>query len=317
MRNILAAMMMLMLLSACQQKKAELTNLDLSSMADVPETVTIIIKNYKPQSGNSYQNLFVSNYSVTAHHGQLEWSSARDGLSDDLKSETFNLFGFTSDNSESAVIGFADFVLYKAGINLTNYSQLSCSASKMASTSNDMIIYNDDRNGGAQRVLGLRDCEKSYISLNPNMFDNNNNSIPDYLELRCGMNPVDPYEAYVSAFGDSVNNLEKCKMHIPLDEDADSQPAQLLGYRYTQSANAADGSKSFTVSNIPILKHGDQNFIAIYFTEVNDTTGETSLYTAYAILKDGYNGHTLEIDYWATSPANFFNQQIVVPDISN
>jgi len=314
MRNSLTLLtaMFLLLLSACQPKQ-ELTSLDLSSMADVPETVTIVIKNYKPQTGNSYQHLFVSNFSVDVHHGMLEWSSARDGLSDQLKYDTFNIYGFYSDSSESAVPGFADFVLYKAGINLTNYPQLACSPTKMASTSNDMIIYNDDRQAGSpQQVLGLRDCEKSYLGLNPNGFDENNNGIPDYLELRCGMNPLNPNEAFVSASGDGVSNIEKCKMHLPLDADVRSQPGQLLGYRYAQSTNT-DNSKDFKVSNIPIMKGGKDNMIVFYFTEVDNSTGATSLYTAYAILKDGYNGRTLQFDYWATTPANFYNQQVIVP----
>jgi len=256
----------------------------------------------------------VSNYSVTAHHGALEWSSANDGLSDDLKLATYNVYGFTSDNSESVVPGFADFVLYQAGINLTNYPQLACSASKMGSTSNDMIIYNDARYNGATRVLGLRDCEKSYLGLNPNNFDYNNNGIPDYLELRCGMNPLNPSEAFTSTSGDGVTNIDKCKMHLPLDEDAASQPGQLLGYQYSQTTNA-DGSMNFTIGNIPIMNHGKDNFIAFYVTEINQATGAASLYTAYAVLKDGYNGRTLQFNYWATSASNYYNQPVLVPNI--
>ena len=48
------ALLVSALLCACQQKADKLVNLDYSSMAAVPETVTIVIKNYKPQSGNSY-----------------------------------------------------------------------------------------------------------------------------------------------------------------------------------------------------------------------------------------------------------------------
>ncbi|MGZ6442155.1 MAG: hypothetical protein ACXWRU_19015, partial [Pseudobdellovibrionaceae bacterium] len=92
-------------------------------------------------------------------------------------------------------------------------------------------------------------------------------------------------------------------------------PAQLLGYRYAQTTNA-DASKNFTISNIPILKHGEDNMLVFYFTEIDDSTGVTSLYTAYALLKNGYNGRTLEFDYWATTPANYYNQQVVVPDVT-
>jgi hypothetical protein len=302
-------------LCSCQMNTETLTPVNLSSFAAPPETVSITIKSYNPQAGNALQNIFVSNLSVKAGHGQLEWSTARDGLSDTVKTNTFNIYGFSSDSPESVVPGYADLVLYGAGINLTNYGQMACNTNKFGSSSNDMIIYNDDRYGNAQRTLGLRDCVKSYLGLNASKFDNNANGIPDYLELRCGMNPLSASTAYASTAGDGVANIDKCKMNIPIAESMSSQSSQTYAYKYKQTNNPLDGSIEFNISNIPILRGGDENLIVFYITEVNKNTGTTSLYTAYAVLKAGYNGKTLQFNYWATSPANFFNQQVVVPAI--
>ena len=316
MRIFITTFIMAAVLSACQKNADNLDTLDLSSNAAPPETMSIIIKNYKPQSGNNFQNIFVSNYSIKAAHGELAWSSARDGLSDVLKQATVSTYNFAITSSESAVTGFADLLLYNAGINVTSYPQLSCASDDMGSSTNDMIIYNDARYGGSPtQVLGFRDCEKSYLGLDPNKFDYNNSGIPDYLQVRCGMNPLNPSEAYASTAGDGVANIDKCKMNIPLDESANTEANQLFAYQYSQSLNT-DGSMNFTINNIPILQEGANNFIAFYVTEINQNTSVTSLYTAYAIIKTGYTGKTLQFDYWATSAPNFFNAQVVVPDIT-
>lgn len=300
-------------LLGCQQNRENLSPVDISSMAYAPQVMQVRIQNYRPQSGNVLQNIFVSNFSVKASHGQLEWSSARDGLSDQLKNSTLPTYGFSPDSPESAVSGFADLILFNAGINLSQQNLMYCSPNQMRSTSNDVIIYNDNRyNGAPETHLGLRDCEKSYIGLNPNSFDHNNNGIPDYLEIRCGLNPQNKSQAFVSTAGDGVANIDKCKMNIPLDESAKNYANQLFAYQYAQTTDP-DGSMTFNISNIPILQNGQDNLLVFYITETNPTNRETSLYTAYAVLKDGYNGKTLQFDYWATSSASFFNQQVLVP----
>lgn len=300
-------------LVGCQQTYEDLTTLDLSSMAGPPETMQIRIENYHPQDGNVFQNIFVSNFSVKAGHSQLQWSTSRDGLPDQLKQSTLATYGFTIESPESTVPGFADLVLYNAGINLAQQPLMYCAGNQLGSTSNDVIIYNDARYSGSPEThLGLRDCAKSYIGLSPNTFDFNVNGIPDYLEIRCGMNPQSKTQAFISTAGDGVANIDKCKMNIPIDESADTVANQNFAYKYSQATNP-DGSMTFDVSNIPILKGGEENLIVIYITETNITTRETSLYTAYAVLKAGYAGKTLQFNYWATSPANFVNQQVLVP----
>lgn len=307
--------MLLLTLCSCVQKK-ELERVTLSSTAFAPETVSIKIKNYRAQGGNVFQNIFVSNFSVKASRGQLQWSTARDTLSDSLKQETVYTYGFSSDSPESVVTGFADLFLYSAGINISQYNLLYCAANQMGSTTNDMIEYQDARYPGSPlTTLGLRNCEKSYMGLNPSKFDHNNNGIPDYLEMRCGMNPLNPTQAFTSTAGDGVANIDKCKMNIPIDESVDTESNKLFAYKYEQNINA-DGSVDFSVANIPVLFSGEENMLVFYITETNLTTRETSLYTAYAILKKGYVNKTLQFDYWATSPSSFFNQEVVVPSVT-
>ena len=132
--------------------------------------------------------------------------------------------------------------------------------------------------------VGLRDCEKNYLGLNPALFDNNGNGVPDYLKLRCGMNPKDPHDSHLSTAADGTSNYDKCKQHIPIDENANSQPNQLFAYQYKYDV-FTNGTRNLNVSNIPVLNGGQDNLIAFYVTEVDLSTKAEALYTAFTILK--------------------------------
>lgn len=310
MKNLAYLLIVASMTTGCAKFKS-LEQLDTASIAQPPQTTAVYIQGYKPQAGQVLVNFFVSNFSVVVHNTQLEYSTARDGLYDGLKTQLIPNYGFSVLTPESTTVGFADLVLYDLGIDLNQQSQLYCPPNDMLSTSNDAIIYNDSRlSGSPAEFLGLRDCEKSYLGLNPATPDFDGDGIPDYLELRCGLNPADPNDAKVSASGDGVSNLEKCKDHIPVGESY--QANQLYAYQYTKLANP-DGSDDFSVTNIPVLNGGQDNFLAFYMLEQNLTTKAESIYTAYATLKAGYAGQTLKFNYWATSPANFYNQEVNVP----
>ena len=301
---------MSLILVACGTKQP-VANLSQASITDPPETVTLHIKNYRPQSGNVHQNLFVSNFSVKVSQSQLHLSTARDGMSDEQKLSLGGTYGLTTLTPESTVTGFADLLLFSLGLTLPQQGSLHCAS--LLSSTNEAFTYNDTRlPGGPQTVLGLRDCEKVYLGLDPLKFDNAGNGIPDSLKLRCGLNPTNTSSAYISTAGDGVANIDKCKRNIPLDESAFTQANQLFAYKYQTQANS-DGSTDFTISNVPVLNHGADNFIAFYVTETSLSSSTPSLYTAFAILKDGYNGRTLNFDYWATTPSQFVNQQIQTP----
>ena len=299
-------------LACTANTESTLVRLQAASIAVAPQTVTIIIPNYKPQTGNTYQNLFVSNFSVTAENGTLMYSSARDGLSDTLKQQLTSTYGFNISSPESTVAGFPDLMLYRAGLDLTQQGSLNCASTQQGSGSNDILIYPDTRNGNAVTTLGLRDCDKAYMGLKAATFDFNNNGIPDYLEVRCGLNPANKIQSSLSSASDGMTNLEKCRRHIPIGESATTDANKLFAYDYNITT-ASDGTTSFNVSNIPIMNNGVDNFIAIYVVETNAATKVSSVYTAFAILNGNYAGKSLKFNYWATTSSLFTNQQIIVP----
>lgn len=297
-------------LVACS-KSTPLTPLSLGSDASPPDTFTLVIKGYRPQAGAGRLHLFVSNFSARVTRGQLLNSRARDGLGDALKTQLIPAFGFNLDQPESVVTGFTDLLLFKLGITTAQQNRLFCSSSQLGSTANDAFTFSDQRLSGAPTTtLGLRDCEKQYLNLNPNKFDFVGNGIPDYLKLRCGLNPQNATDAFVSTAGDGVANIDKCKQNIPIDEMASDN--QVFAYQYATTLNQ-DGSEDLSIANIPITNQGADNFVAMYVVEQDLTTQATALYTAFAILKTGYVGKTLNVSYWATGPAQFTNQQVIVP----
>jgi len=277
-----------------------------------PQTVTMQIMNYVPAAGNVFKDLFVSNFSVKASQGQLQLMTARDGLPDTVKQQLAPTYGFLQGPSAYSVnTGFSDFLLSLMGVTLSQQSLLTCPTALQQSTSNDAFTFTDTRNGAAA-FLGLRDCEKQYLGLDSTKFDNNGNGIPDYLKIRCGLNPKDKSDSKLNVAVDGVTNYDKCKEHLPTDESATSQANQLFAYQYNFQVYP-DGTQILKVGNIPILNGGQDNFIAFYLTETNLATNTPSLYTAFAVLKGNSNGLILKFNYWATDASHDFDQQVVLP----
>lgn len=300
-RLILLLVLATLAANGCNQDN--LQQLGDGQFAEPPQTVSLAIIHYLPATGKIFQDIFVSNFSVRASQAQLLLSSARDGLADGTP-PIFNPYATNS--------GFSNFLLSLMGVTPAQASLLSCATNLQQSSSNDAFIFADSRLPGSPTTfLGLRDCEKSYLGLNPTLFDNNGNGIPDYLKLRCGLNPKDTHDSRLDLTGTGITNHDRCKEHIPIDESANSQPNLLFAYKY-QIEVQPDGSQNFNVSNIPILNGGQDNFIAFYVTEVDLGTKAESLYTAFTILNNGSNGATLKFNYWATDPTKYFNQQVVV-----
>jgi len=313
--NLRFTLLSLGLLVAACGKPDRLEDLASSAIGGPPPTMTIRINNYRPQPGKAFQHLFVSNFSVKAKNSRLYRSTSRDGMPDELKTVLNPTYGFLISGPETVVVGFADLVLFNLGIQSPQQNLVFCSSMQMDSSTNDAFIYNDSRLiGNPQVFLGLRDCEKNYLGLNPNKWSNSNDGIPDYLKMRCGLNPANTFDAFISTAGDGVANIDKCKMNIPVDESAFTDANQYFAYKYDIDM-VGDGSGQFEISNIPIIDDGEENFIAIYVSESDLSDQSLSLYSAYAILRAPFTNRTLELDYWALQgvPSSFQNQRIAIP----
>src|SRR4051812_35597759 len=124
MKSIMILGLTLLATGCAPSAERTLTPLAVASLAVPPETVTVHIHNYQPQTGAQFQNLFVANFSVHVGQGQLQSSSSRDGLTDAFKNSLSRDYGFSAARPESAVAGFADLFLFKAGITASGQKQL-------------------------------------------------------------------------------------------------------------------------------------------------------------------------------------------------
>jgi hypothetical protein len=296
----------------------ELHRLDKSRVAPPPEKVHFEIDNYTPPSNRRFRDLFVRNFSVKVDEGELLYSTARDGFSDDEKRLLTRDYGFVYDQVDGDGNGFSDLTMYLAGVLLPQQGALFCAGSAQVNTANDSFVYNDPRlpnpsgaPGGPLVYLGLRDCEKAYLALDARKFDNDADGLPDYLELLCGLNPKNPNDVYLMPTGDAVTNMEKCKRQIPLNEDAHNQPNQLFAHKYRTEVDLT-GKHKFYVNNVPVLRSGADNFVAFYLTEYDSANNRTVLYTAFVRLKAGADDRVFKFDFWGTGPYPT-NAEILVP----
>src|ERR1019366_6522056 len=128
-------------LLACQAADS-LHTLPSGIFAPPPDVMSVRITGYRPQAGQAFQNIFARNFSVQAYQGQLHWSTARDGMPDTLEQALQPTYGFLTTSPESVVPGFADLLLYQAGITSAQQSLMYCSQVQMNSNANDAFIYN-------------------------------------------------------------------------------------------------------------------------------------------------------------------------------
>lgn len=306
--SILLFVALLAAASACSPDE-KLQELERMSVVDNYDKISVEIENYRPRSGMKLQHFFVSNFSLFLRGNSIYESAARDGLGDSEKSALFPTHGITSLDPESRFFGVSDLFLVRTFS--VPPAIFPCSAGMDQNSSFDGLTYNDDRyTGSPQKFLGLRDCVKTNMNLDRYRFDNDSDGIPDYFELRCGTNPLDPYDADSSASSD-IANIEKCKRNIPVSESSRSITNSAYAYIYDIQAPVM-GTQRIKISNISVSDGGLQNFIAFYVVEKSLTTNEMSLTTAFMIPKSpDYSGQNILLDYWGGGP--LFNQEIVLP----
>ncbi|MBS1960072.1 MAG: hypothetical protein JST80_11400 [Bdellovibrionales bacterium] len=315
MRHLLSVLSISALLTGClAQTQKTLVDLEKGEKPIAPPVITLKMSKYTPTTGRTFKDIFVVNFSSKCTRGKCEESYSRDGMTDTLKANTAAQYGFANTGPYTVNNNFSDLMLYLSGIVYSQQNLLYCALSQTESTSNDIIKYMDDRNATpVVQYLGLRDCERSYLGLNPNLFDFDKDGIPDYLELRCGLNPKNPNDAALSLTGESISSLEKCKRHIAIDEAANSPANQLFAYQYKLEIEK-DGTRTFTVSNIPVLENNKQNLIAIYMVEIDPNTSKTYLSTAWSLITPTPTRERVyRFNYWVMSSATTFNQEISFP----
>ncbi len=107
---------------------------------------------------------------------------------------------------------------------------------------------------------GLLNCEEAFVGTDPKVFDTDEDHIPDLVELRNGLDPLDPTDAQASAANDGIRNIDAIREHKnPLVPDPENSSAN-IHYLYEVSAapSTADGATCYNVSasNIELFSNG-------------------------------------------------------------
>jgi hypothetical protein len=125
---------------------------------------------------------------------------------------------------------------------------------------------------------GLRDCEEAYLGTDPQVFDTDVDHIPDLVEVRNGMNPLDPTDALADADHDGIRNIDEIREHTNPQVREPNVSATDTHYLYdvAPAPTASDGSTCYdvTIRNVTLVASGQgtqsprgDNRVLVYFVE--------------------------------------------------
>jgi hypothetical protein len=272
------------LLQACADPKVNLT---LNTAAIVTPTIGVKVVGFCPAAGYSYTETFVHNNSSEMQN--IEWLSDydSDGLPDvtEMQNSISSLFNISPYLADTNGDGYRDLIMYFLGIPAASQPGLQPCADPTTDTDND----------------GLTDCEENLLHTDPLNPDTDGDGIPDGLEVRFGMNPLDANDAYLDPDGDGFSNAAEVKMNTPINfTNTAATNALALQYTLDQTETGSAPCYDITVTNIPLMQTVQNNIITIQVTQTASVQGSkssTQLATATVIVPPSFGpGSLIEVD---------------------
>lgn len=269
---------------ACEPKVEELAQLSSYSIPVKPVTVTFKIKNYCPVAGRRFSDLIVINESMKIEKNELRMDWDRDGISN--TTDNNSQFNIDFKSPDTNLDGYSDLLMFAAGIYATNQIALySCSSA-------DRLVDLD--------FDGLNKCEERLLGTYDDKYDTDGDMLSDKIEIRFGMNPKDPIDAFQDPDSDGYTNYEEVKRNTPIHESETEQVSlYALNYETFESQNCFD----FTISNIPVVGVSNGNSVRINLIEQVLPVGGTSAHFAMR-------------DYVKTVPRTVMDKTVFVMDYS-
>lgn len=293
----------LLALFACkispQESAATLVPLDDSEYAKKPKTISIEISNYCPSNPTrSYQDLFVSNLTTSVMNADLALDTDSDGVPDAQEQKSNARLAIEPQLADSNGDGYSDLTILLAGIGRFEQGLLRCNDH----SSNDglAILYKNPAAavGALPALLGLANCEKEFLHLEPANPDTDHDGVPDYLELRAGLNPLDASDALADTDNDGLSNLAEVKRHTPVTVANAEHNLGVFEYQYNIEVdnNVTPACTRFGIKNIPIINEGKGNVIGLYLLETDNNTGSI-VHTAFIATPDQAADKVFKLDF--------------------
>lgn len=226
-------------------KTSELVSLSQSVLKSEVPRISLALNHYCLPVGEELKDFFVNNASTRTESttGLQQVDLDADGIQNRL--DYGGEFGLSPQSVDSDDDGLRDLPLFAVGFSLAG---------------NGRAIYQNLLNNCANSQLdtdfdGLSDCEERLItSTRTDNFDTDGDGIPDELELRFGLNPLDAADAVPSPGGDGLRNIQKVKFNLEIAQTATPGISAYFPEYSVQPEVSNDPAKScFTlkVSNMP------------------------------------------------------------------
>lgn len=249
-----------------EARKTELAPLENKLLLN-EKTINIKIKNFCYDEKFKRSDFFVRNLNTKVEKGVLLPDTDGDGIPNDRDDlELLNILPTLSDTNSD---GYGDLLVYRLGYTTDEQNHLA-----------NCLSPGDDRD-----YDGLNDCEEKSIRTDYLNFDTDKDGIPDSIELRMGLDPINgPGEADLDLDGDGLTNIEEMRANTPFDE-SNKGYINLFAIKYDSSKTEDVQSNCFdyTISNIPITESVNTNIINLYVIEQELSTFKKFM-TVYSFL---------------------------------
>jgi len=252
----------LMMIMSCQEQKSPLLPLVQEGLKANQKTVTLKMNNYCLNASMEASGFFAINMSMKVEDGGAYIDFDRDGIPN-YRDEGIAL-NIALDDGDSNDDGYSDLMIFLAGISAPEQVHLQ-------SKCEDHTADSDHD--------GLTDCEETLLKTSLVNFDTDGDGIPDYLEVRFGLDPLDAIDASLDTDGDGVNNFNEVKANTPVDESNHNGIIKALEMKYDtfQTTTLPQVCYSYQISNVSIVASSNANMIRLYFiekqkTNLNNTT---------------------------------------------
>lgn len=237
---------------------------ELALAPEPPKTISLIIENYCPVDGHTFNEVFALNRSAQINKDHFIADFDRDGLSDELELDVDVRDNYNINVSSNDTNGdyYSDLINISLGYDSANQFRLSPCASN----------YNDTD------LDGLTDCEEMALGTNKLDPDTDQDGIPDGLEINNNLNPKDPIDSRSDLDGDGLTNLQEIKKNTSI-KFFNNIYVNNIALQYgleTYINGSSDECYTLTISNIPIMEVTNGNYIRVYLMESYTQVGGTS-----------------------------------------